>query len=493
MKLLVRFLFMALLVAACNHAIAGNLRALFAYNTFLSPQNGPYIETYLQFDASSLKFTETDYNQYKATVEILLVFKQDDQIREFSKYELNSPSVTDSLDTHFSFIDQQRFLLPNGDYQLEITLSDIYRQGNKLSHVENISIGFDDQALSISSIQLAEKIEASAAPGILTKSGYDIYPFVDYFYSSDMNNISFYTEIYNAEGSLGAGEGFLITSAIESFETRRTLPDFNRFKRDRARDVNVLINSFDISKLPTGNYFLVVGVKDRNNETLAVNRVFFQRSNPGMQLSADDFVHVTVQQSFAEQIVNPDSLSYFIRALGPISSYIEREFAYNLAATGDMRTMQKYFYNFWLQRDPAQPAEAWKNYYIELCKADANFKTRVKRGYDTERGRVYLQYGPPNSISQSYDEPAAYPYEIWHYYEINGQRNRRFVFFTRDITTKDFELIHSDMLGETYNPRWMTVVTSRLDPWQVDYDENLTRPWNRIWGSRIHDYYHEPR
>ncbi len=477
----------ALICAAM--VLAETPRAFFAYNTFLLPDQGPYIETYLQFDASSLKFIETPNNELQAMVGILIVFKQDEKIIEFSKHELRSPAITDSTGVFFSFLDQQRFLLPNGDYALEIAINDINRNTDPIVHTENISIDLDPNAITLSSVQLAERIEPAEVSGSLTKSGYDIYPYVDFFYPDNHNRILFYTEIYNAAGQLGEDEGFLVVSSIEAFETRRVISDFNRFKRESARSVNVLINSFDISRLPSGNYFLVVNVRDRNNEPLASNRVFFQRSNPNLTMNPEDFEHVEIANSFAEQITEYDSLVYFIRALGPISTYSEREFAFRLTNTGRIREMQQYFYNFWQQHDPVQPAESWKNYYIEMCRADANFKTRVKRGYATDRGRVYLQYGPPNTISQSYDEPSAFPYEIWHYYAINGQRNRRFVFYSRDFATNDFELIHSDVIGELANHRWDLLIHERSNMrWNVDTEHAPDH-----WGSRSRDLFLDPR
>lgn len=493
MKIMLKLNLILLALIFSKLLVAENPRVYFAYSTFLSPLDGPYIETYLQFDASSLNFLENEEGEYQATLEVLLVFKQNEQIIEFRKYELKSPAINVLTETGFSFIDQQRFLLPNGEYELDISLSDLNKDLEPLSHSEIIAVDIDQRELSVSSVQLAERIELADESGPLTKSGFNIYPYVDYFYPSDMETISFYSEVYNASDALGEGEAFLIVSSIEAFETRRVLSDYNRFKRESAKPVNVVLNSFDISKLPSGNYFLVVSVKDRQNEPLASNRVFFQRSNPDLELSPEDFEHVNIANSFAEQIVDVDSLAYFIKALAPISDYSDRQFAYNLASSGNLRNMQRYFYNFWLQRDPSKPEEAWKNYYIEMCRADANFKTMVQRGYATDRGRVYLQYGAPNSINKSYDEPAAYPYEIWHYYVINGQRNRRFVFYTHDISTNNFELIHSEMIGELSNPRWMTVINTRREGWDVDYDEQMSRPRNRVWGSKIEDYYHEPR
>ncbi|MCK7531387.1 MAG: GWxTD domain-containing protein [Marinilabiliales bacterium] len=106
----------------------------------------------------------------------------------------------------------------------------------------------------------------------------------------------------------------------------------------------------------------------------------------------------------------------------------------------------------------------WLNYLSEVNKVNYAYSTPILKGYESDRGRVYLKYGPPNAISESYDEPATYPYEIWHYYVIkDGQRNKKFVFYSRDIVTNDFQLLHSDVTGELSNYRWQYVLYSRVD------------------------------
>jgi GWxTD domain-containing protein len=489
MKIIIFSLLLSVVSLFSFQAIADKPRAYFAWNSFFLPGSGPYIETYLQFDASSLKFVPVSNGSFSATVEILIIFKHEETIREFLKYELHSPSIDDTLQNRFSFIDQQRFLLNDGEYTIEITLTDPNSAADALIHSEVVSIGFERDTITMSSLQLAERVEPAGDASPFAKSGYNIIPFIDYFYPSNINNINFYTEIYDAAGVLGDNEAFLIVSSIEAFETRATMPEYNRFKRESARPVNVFIGSFDISRLPSGNYFLVVKAVDRNNKTLASNRVFFQRSNPELRLTADVFQHVGIENSFVESIVHPDSLSYFVRALGPISTQVEREFAENLVASLHISNMQRYFYNFWLTRNPASPEQAWRNYYVEMSRADVFFKTRISRGYATDRGRVYLQYGPPNSISKSYDEPSAYPYEIWHYYAINGQRNKRFVFYSRDFATNDFELIHSDVVGELANYRWHLMLHERKTRgWDVDSEFAPDH-----WGGRSRDIFLEPR
>jgi len=72
-----------------------------------------------------------------------------------------------------------------------------------------------------------------------------------------------------------------------------------------------------------------------------------------------------------------------------------------------------------------------------------NFKSVSIEGYRTDRGRVYLQYGQPNVISEQYFEPAAYPYEIWHYYQLGDQRDKNLYSIHMIWVTNDFQLIHS--------------------------------------------------
>lgn len=462
-------------------------RLFFSYATFWSPEDGPYVETYFQFDAYRLKFVPAEHGQFRATVAVLMVFSQDNQIRDFRKYELRSPAIYDTLSREFGFFDQQRIVLPGGEYDLEISISDLNRPFDTLRHIERVVLPSANDSIVFSSIQLVESYEKTDVIGPLTKSGFDIVPMVDNFFPANINQLTFYCEVYNSSSVLGENTRFLLQTYIQSFETGRILPAFVRHKRETARNVNVIFNNFDISQLPSGNYYLVVTLRDQQNNILNSGRQFFQRSNPSIPFQPVLIDQQTVEQSFVSKLNSIDSLRYFIRALEPISTYSQRSFAYSLTNTADISTLQQYFLGFWTDRAPANPQEAWNSYFIRVRQANALFKTQVKRGFETDRGRVLLQYGEPNSVSTSYHEPAAFPYEIWHYYQINGQRDKRFVFMTRDIVTNDFELIHSDVIGELLNPRWQLMLHRTTQGWDVDTE---TAP--RHWGSQSEDFFRDP-
>src|SRR5436190_19971466 len=122
--------------------------------------------------------------------------------------------------------------------------------------------------------------------------------------------------------------------------------------------------------------------------------------------------------------------------------------------------MQQFFLVFWYSRDRMDPEGAWEDYKFQVDLVNANYKTWNKKGYETDRGRVYLEYGVPNEIETNYYEEGVYPNELWHYYTLNEQRNKIFVFYCKNFSTNDFELIHSDATGEINNFHYQEMLSS---------------------------------
>ncbi|MBL0317573.1 MAG: GWxTD domain-containing protein [Flavobacteriales bacterium] len=83
-----------------------------------------------------------------------------------------------------------------------------------------------------------------------------------------------------------------------------------------------------------------------------------------------------------------------------------------------------------------------------IAAVKANFATRIKPGWQTDRGRVYLKYGKPNTRIQRPSDPDYWPFEIWHYYVTDSNlHNRRFLFYDTNLSG-DMELLHSDVPEE---------------------------------------------
>jgi GWxTD domain-containing protein len=469
---------------------AKNIRAYMNYTIFKSPTDGPYIETYLAVSGESVVFKQNEKGLYQSVIEVTLVFKQNEKIVDFDKYELFSPEITDTNNIDFNFLDMQRYFIPEGTYDFDITVADKNAGKKPFNAVQPVTIGFEKEKICFSGIQLIESFTKSAGQSIVTKGGYDIIPMVHNFYSESLSKIIFYTEIYNSDMMLGAGQKFLIACMLKSFETGNTLSDYTVYKRIDTKEVCPFLFEYDISSLPSGNYTLLIEARDKENKTLATGELFFQRSNPKIQYRIEDLAAVDITHTFADQITNEDTLTEFISSLHPICTELERYFIDRQMKTADLKTKQQFFYNFWQGRDFYNPQQAWIKYNDMVHVVNAVYSTQIQKGYDTDRGRVYLKYGPPNIITESYNEPSSYPYEIWQYYELGqGQRNRKFVFYTYELITKDFKLLHSDAIGEISNYKWKIFLNNR---WYDPYNVDATEP-PPIWGGKADDYFRNPR
>jgi len=483
MKKIFMLMIVTCLFLGGSSVTAKNLWAYLTYATFNSPE-GPYVETYLSIAGNSVKWIKQDDGKFKATVNVLMTFKIKDTIKAYKKYELKSNEVTDTSNLNFQFIDQQRFQIPNGTYNFEIQLADKNKVAKALPYDQIILVDFPTGKPSMSGVEMLKSYTKTDKPTELSKSGYNLIPNIYNFYNDGDARLAFYTEMYGIDKVVPAGQMFLITYYIECFENNLRLNDFAKAKKETPKAVNVLLADINIKELATGNYNLVVEARNASNEVLLSKKVFFQRTNPNATYSIAQIASTDIQGTFAEKILSADSLREYINCAYPISTGYEKDFIRFQLVKSDIPTLQKYFYSFWQQRNPADPGTAWLTYKDQVKIVEANFATKIKRGYQTDRGRVFLQYGAPNAREGHYAEPNTYPYEIWQYYTLNNsQRNKKFIFYSPDMVTADFILLHSDAIGEQWEPRWKVFLRSKMTA-PIDISE--TQVVN-VWGDYSED------
>ena len=251
------------------------------------------------------------------------------------------------------------------------------------------------------------------------------------------------------------------------------------------KDVVLVLNEFNVFNLPSGNYFAVVELLDARDSLLLLDKVFFQKSNPSVKLNLDDYNQTNIVGTFVEADTNRKELIDHVRCLYPISSHNERQFYDERLKTVPTDQMQRFFYNFWLRRNPTNPEEAWLKYKKAVDEVERMFGSKQVRGYLTDRGRVYLQYGHPDEVKEVPSDPVTLPYEIWQYYYLEGQTDVKFVFYDPVLTGNDYDLLHSTLYGELSDPNWkMKLVRNK----ETQLDLENTTPTD-YWGNRMNDYW----
>jgi len=111
----------------------------------------------------------------------------------------------------------------------------------------------------------------------------------------------------------------------------------------------------------------------------------------------------------------------------------EERTAFKQLSNDDER--DQFIEQFWLRRDPTPDTEEneyKEEHYRRIAYANEHFAAGIP-GWKTDRGRMYIIYGPPNSIDAhptggSYVRPAeegggetsTYPFEVWNYRYLEG-------------------------------------------------------------------------
>jgi len=99
---------------------------------------------------------------------------------------------------------------------------------------------------------------------------------------------------------------------------------------------------------------------------------------------------------------------------------------------------EQFIEQFWLRRDPTPDTEEnefREEHYRRIAYANEHFASGIP-GWKTDRGRIYIEYGPPDEIDShpsggTYDRPyeegggttSTYPFEDWRYRYIEGIGN----------------------------------------------------------------------
>ena len=99
---------------------------------------------------------------------------------------------------------------------------------------------------------------------------------------------------------------------------------------------------------------------------------------------------------------------------------------------------EQFIEQFWLRRDPTPDTvenEFKEEHYRRIAYANERFASGIP-GWKTDRGRIYIMYGPPDEIEShpsggSYERPmeegggetSTYPFEQWRYRYIDGVGN----------------------------------------------------------------------
>jgi len=436
-----RLVFFLLLICSLSASVDAQVRADVIIKSYYDLQT-PYIDVYTfivrnALDTSAIK---------DKSVEALLVISDETEIIVAEKF-LYTIAAQDTSD----IIDLKQFKLPNGNYTLRVELLDVEASKILYDHTQSFTLNYKEEKFQQSDLYLS--LFAPSGNDVFKKHGICLEP-VPFDYCREQTKLSAYSELYNLP-SLSKEDvsvGMLLYEAGDGLEKKLIKKIYKRFSPEPY--LPLLLN-MDISDVPTGSYQVVLETATKDKTAISLKEGSLNIYNPTGDLKRIDSYNKEFENSFV-QALTKDELDYNLRALYPRVSYKRTDILNSVIHGTDLKVKRYFLYRYWTELS-AEKSEALFNQYRTIADAvDKTYYSSVGRGFETDRGYIFLRYGRPDDILAVEDEPSAPPYEIWRYNRMpeTGQNNVKFLFYNPSLSTNDFSLLHSTCRGERQNPRW---------------------------------------
>ena len=429
------------------------LRAYLDNKQFFAPGTGNYLEIYFQFVGYSIKYNGIE-GGLQGELAISIQISDGEKIVSGDAYRLQTPLMKDSIVD--DFYDVKRFAINPGRYVLTVELQDLNSTSKPVKASQPIMIEDLEVSISASDIEAIEAASKGDGTSPFFKSGYNMIPRLSTFYPSQLSSIPVYFEYYNTDQLEDSVCG--VKQMIINTETGAELTDLTVYSKHATAQVLPILRNVDITKVPTGKYALSYTLISKSMKELTTQSYLFERSND-IEVTWNMETMVT-DPAFQASITN-DSVSYYLESLIPISKPAEVRNIISVLKTKDLELQRRHIQAFWLQTSPGSAYDSWLQYKAQVQLVERLYANNFQEGFETDRGRVYLQYGAPTNIVAKETSPTEYPYEIWQYNKIGVFSNKRFVFYNPDLVNNTYQLLHSDMVGELKNPSWPLTLSKR--------------------------------
>ena len=409
----------------------GNLRFFVDLSAFRGPEGYTRQEVALLLDASQLELRE---QEGKAVGKISLVAVVLDTLdnRVAHRTWVQQVAVPE-LDVGIGapFKDAVYFDLKPGDYRLVVQIKDIHAEKSGRCTAPLQIPDYERVGLVFSDLQLAFSVARSGEVHRFVKQGWKVVPNITRNYVIG-EPLQIYFEVYNLSSS---GESFIMGYRLIDAEgvVVRTYPA-KRFLKPGESCVRAEV--LDTEGLREGTYDLQVEAFDGSS------RQYFQTRRPIFLVSKD------LPEGLTQ--VQKDLIGYY----ADIRYVADEKTRRTYDALESWPARLAFLKVFWKQLDDAPDTptnERLLQHLMRVHYVETHFGIgKRQRGSDTDRGRVYIQYGPPDDIDYRTSAAGQKPSEVWFY-----ETHRRYEFVFRDRRgTGFYELVHSTYPGEMSNPYW---------------------------------------
>jgi GWxTD domain-containing protein len=369
-----------------------------------------------------------DYYQNQIKVDSFTVHTTSDEAKFYNQYWHHTIAYT----------------LPYGAYTCNVSIEDVSTKEN-FSTTKNIEL-FDTDSVALSPISLFIKDSSVAFLPICFENFCDTY--VHHFIAK--------TSIFHPEK---INEKTYIYTRI----AKKNKPNYIFYSHTDSIDARIIAKkvwpyqtAIPLANLQSGNYIatisLYIGTRQvsRQQSNFQCVRPLAITATKAVQID-EDFTSNN-SNFFAQSFVakyDAAALKRNLLSLQAIVSPNQFKLIQQIAEGKDDSLSRRFFYNFWVNKNNANPEKEWKEYLTKLNECVKNYG-----GISTDQAFIFLKYGKPDKVETVLNEINTIPYEVWQYETIETLSNIVFLFIQRNGVNNQMNLLHSTHPAEKKMMQW---------------------------------------
>ncbi|MCH8126707.1 GWxTD domain-containing protein [candidate division KSB1 bacterium] len=415
------------------------------YSRYYYDDQTGYLEVYFGFLPKQLTYNFMN-GKYEAGIKLATKIRGKDS-KEYIVNErtLLAISEKDTSDVwyDFPFTTQNGYVIPNGNYVLEILAIDSLDNSRRDSLDMELNISNFGTELSISDLELCKSIKSSQDKELLFyKNSLEVLPHPSLIFGASTAPVVFYyIEIYNINPNI---KYLIKTDILDDFgKSVRQMSKERQFKSKSSLEVSTT----PVSTFESGKYSLRFSLyDDKQNQLVSTEKTFFIY-NPHIQFK--QLASISVKGAFRN--MSDDELDNEFEYSRYFATDEEKEVFSKLDV---IEAKRKFLFKLWQNVVNGRgdlPPISRSGYLIRREIADQKYHSFGKKGWESDQGRVFMLYSEPDEIDRTPQESIANRYEIWRYF--NLEKGVEFVFVDR-WGYGNLGLVHSTKRGEFQDILW---------------------------------------
>jgi GWxTD domain-containing protein len=428
----------------------GNLRLDIDFARFHGDDSSVFLEAYYSFRNDEIIHKYLN-EKYVGGINILMELSQTDKVLEKLEWTIPSNLIdTSNINTGKTLVGVKSFLLKPGEYILKIFAYDLNNPArtDSLSFPLKISLFPKDRdALSDPELCTSIKQIPKDTTNIFYKNTVEAIPNASLLYGTGLPILYYYVEAYNLQLKTNS-QDYVLRITVHDATGKEVIKQEKSKKRLNASSVE--IGTINTNSLKGGTYTFRISLMDTVNKTTAVASKKFFIYKPSdtdklVPLTAGGMVSSEYALMNLEDLDNDFAVAHYVATEDEMIQYSKLTL---------VDAKRKFLFEFWKRRD-TDPVTGVNEFKIDYMKrvdyANSNFGGAFKKGWKTDRGRVYIVYGPPDDVERYPSSQDSEAYEIWNYNSL--QSGVVFIFLDRSGQS-DYRLVHSNHRNELTDENW---------------------------------------